>query len=146
MAGNSKTFEARFLPRPQSLLSGKREDPGVQGEILFPDLTWLQILKWPPKRTHEVSYLYSVFKILSDSELPVLFSFLRDLQNWGRLESTDKKSPSWRRVWAVWLRPGNSLVLQKNTGPSGSKCQFALNPGLNLTAVSFSCIQKNFLG
>ena len=39
MVGSSKTFEMRFLPRSQSPLSGKREDPGVEGEILVPDLT-----------------------------------------------------------------------------------------------------------
>ena len=31
--------EERFQPRPQSLLIGKREDPGDEAEILVPDFT-----------------------------------------------------------------------------------------------------------
>ena len=117
--------EERFQPRPHSLLGGKREDPWVQGEILVPDLTLTANFKMAAKEDtwskQWVSYLYSVGEILPDFRIPCVFSLLRDLQNWGRLESNDKKSPSWRRVWAVWLRPKISLVLQKNTGPSGLK-------------------------
>ena len=39
---NSKTSgksDERSQPRPKSLLIGKREDPGVDGEILVPDFT-----------------------------------------------------------------------------------------------------------
>ena len=42
MVGNSKTSgksDERSQHRLQSLLIGKREDPGVEGEILVPDLT-----------------------------------------------------------------------------------------------------------
>ena len=41
MVGNSKTSgksDERSQHRPQSLLIGKREDPGVEGEISVPDL------------------------------------------------------------------------------------------------------------
>jgi len=41
--------EERFQPRPQSLLIGKREDPGDEGEILVPGFTLTANLKMAAK-------------------------------------------------------------------------------------------------
>ena len=134
MGRNSKTFgksEERYRP-------GKREDPGEfpadKGGILVPDLTLTAVLKWPPKRTHGVSYLYSVVKILSDFRTPfVIFTSTRPSKLRPLGSRCDKKRARCRRVWAVWLR---GII-----GTTGHllKGQFALNPGfIFLSSKEFS--------
>ena len=80
MVGNSKTFgksEERSQIHPQSLLSGKRGDPGDEGEFLVPDLTLTANFKMAAKETtrfrnryDKVSNLYSVVTILTDVRTP----------------------------------------------------------------------------
>ena len=113
--------EERFQPRPQSLLIGKREDPGaVRQRSWFQTSRWPQILKWSPKREHilrtdEVSNLNSVVKILSEFRTPcVLFTSTRPSKSRPLGSQMIKKSARCRRVWAVWLRPRNHWYLWKN--------------------------------
>ena len=85
MKYNRKWLEIRKLPEnptrdlsivPRVFSLENEKTLGLRERSRFQTSCWPQILKWPPKRIHEVSY----------SELPVLFSLLRDLRNWGRLE------------------------------------------------------------
>ena len=65
MVVNSKTsgkFEERSQPRPQILLIGKREDPGVEGEILVPDLTLTANFKMAAK---EIVCYTAVFSVVT---------------------------------------------------------------------------------
>ena len=89
MVGNSKTSEKsdeRSPPRPQSLPIGKREDPGVDGEILVPDFTLTANFKMAAKERMKQVIFIQLLRFSRISELPVLFSLLRDLRNRGRLE------------------------------------------------------------
>ena len=43
----------------------------------------------------------------------------------------------WVSPWRIWVYPCRALLLEG---------RLALNSGLNLTRVSFSCVQKHFLG
>ena len=51
--------EERFQPRPQSLLSGKREDPGDEAEILVPDFTLTANFKMAAQERAHVTHRWS---------------------------------------------------------------------------------------
>ena len=55
---------------------------------------------------------------------------------WGQ----KRKRPTRKARHAGYLIPSN------RTGPSRFEGRLALNPELNLTRVSFSCVQMHFLG
>ena len=124
MVGNRiSRGEELFRPHPQSRLSGKREDPGVEGETS----RWLHISRWPPKGTQElryqeVSYLYSVDKILSEFRTPcTIFTSTRP----SKLRSLGSRMIE-RALAEGLFKPFNRgrgihWYYWKNIGPSCSK-------------------------
>ena len=67
-----------FYLVPRVLSVENEKTLGLRERSWFQTSRWPEILKWPPKRTHEVSYLYSVVKILSDFRNPcVIFASTR---------------------------------------------------------------------
>ena len=81
-------------PRRREISSSS---PGVQGEILVPDLTLTANFKMAAKRTHEVSYLYSVVKIF--------FGFQNSLC-YFRFYAAFKIEAAWSRITKRALADG----------------------------------------